>query len=151
MTTTATRPQMAGVGIGLRLGAGAALGASAAIHIHLWDTGYRHIPTIGPLFLLQSVTGVVLALAVFSAPGAWSGLAGLAGAGFLISTAAGMVLSAEVGLFGFKDSYSAPWTKASLAVEVIGAVLGLAMAARSLRTHSFRPAGTDAGAKEEAK
>ncbi|MHB1446625.1 MAG: hypothetical protein ACYCTI_12405 [Acidimicrobiales bacterium] len=151
---TAGRGSWRGGTSALRVTAAAALVASAAIHVHLWDTGYRHIPTIGPLFLLQAITGAVLALAVLALPRAWSGLAGLAGlagAGFLASTAAGMVLSAEIGLFGFKDSYSAPWAKASLAVEVIGAALGMALAARTLRTHSFRDAGSDAGTKEEAR
>ncbi|MHB1911984.1 MAG: hypothetical protein ACYCTI_08030 [Acidimicrobiales bacterium] len=148
---TAGRGSWRGVTIALRVTAAAALVASAAIHVHLWDTGYRHIPTIGPLFLLQAITGSVLALAVLALPRPWSGLAGMAGAGFLASTAAGMVLSAEIGLFGFKDSYSAPWAKASLAVEVIGVALGMALAARTLRTHSFRDAGSDAGTKEEAR
>jgi len=27
------------------------------IHLHLWLEGYRHIPTNGPLFLLDAVAG----------------------------------------------------------------------------------------------
>ncbi|HVA44078.1 MAG TPA: hypothetical protein VNF50_11400 [Acidimicrobiales bacterium] len=140
-----------GVTIALRLAAAAALGASAAIHIHLWDAGYRHIPTIGPLFLLQAIVGALLALAVLAVPPPWSALAGLAGAGFLFSTVAGLILSVEVGLFGFKDSFSAPYAKASLAVEVFGAVLGLASGGWALRTHPFKSAGPSAGSKEKAK
>jgi len=151
MTATTIQSRVTGVGAGLRLATAAALAASAAIHVHLWDTGYRHILTIGPLFLLQAITGAVLAVAVLAAPRPWSGRAGLAGAGFLASTAAGMVLSAEVGLFGFKDSYSAPWAKAALGVEVIGAVLGLALAGWTLRAHPRHGQGSHAGTKEETQ
>jgi len=130
---TAGKCSWRGVTIALRVAVAAALGASAAIHVHLWDTGYRRIATIGPLFLLQAVSGMVLALAVLTVPRRWSGLAGLAGAGFLVSTAAGIVLSAEIGLFGFKDSYSAPWAQTSLIVEGVGALLGLALAGWTYR------------------
>ena len=40
---------------------------SAYIHFHLWQSDdYRHIPTIGPLFLLQSFAGLVLGLLVIA-------------------------------------------------------------------------------------
>jgi len=87
---------------------------SAIIHLHLWSIGYRHIPAIGPLFLLQGVAGIVLAVAVVvsrRAPVA------LAGALFAVGTVGGLVVSVEVGLFGFRDSFSAPFTDSSLIVE----------------------------------
>src|SRR5580700_4358729 len=62
--------------------AGAALlVASGAIHLDLYLTGYRTIPTIGPLFLLQVIAAFVLAAAILvtgnwvaEAAGAWAGL-----------------------------------------------------------------------------
>ena len=87
---------------------------SAVIHLHLWSTGYRHIPTIGPLFLLQGIAGIALALVVAATRRGW---AALIGAGFAASTIGGLVLSVEVGLFGFKDSLSAPDATLSLVVE----------------------------------
>lgn len=90
---------------------------SALIHLHLWSTGYRHIPTIGPLFLLQGVVGVVLALAVAISRHL---LVTLAAAVFALGTIGGLLVSIEVGLFGFKDSFSAPYAGASLAVEAAG-------------------------------
>ena len=52
---------------------------SAAIHYHLWDDGYRSIATIGPLFLLQSIAGLVIGLGARSSCAAsgrpWSGSA----------------------------------------------------------------------------
>ena len=98
---------------------------SALIHLHLWSTGYRHIPTIGPLFLLQGVVALGLALLVVAARRAW---AALAGAVFAASTIGGLLLSVEVGLFGFKDSLSAPYATSSLLVESV-AVVVLATAA----------------------
>ena len=93
---------------------------SAFIHLHLWDTGYRHIPTIGPLFLLQGIAGIVIAvvIAVWRRP-----LVSLIGALFAASTIGGLVLSVEVGLFGFKDSFSAPYATSSLIIEAAAFVV----------------------------
>jgi len=81
--------------------AGAALLiASGAIHLDLYLTGYRTIPTIGPLFLLQVIAAFVLAAAIL-VTGNW--LAAAAGAGFAVSTLGGYLLSLWVGLFGFTE------------------------------------------------
>jgi predicted lipoprotein with Yx(FWY)xxD motif len=81
--------------------AGAALLiASGAIHLDLYLTGYRSIPTIGWLFLLQIITAYALAIAI---PVTRSWLAAAAGAGFAISTLGGYLLSLKVGLFGFTE------------------------------------------------
>ncbi len=105
----------------LMLLAGAVLAAiSGAIHLHLWDDGYRTIPTIGPLFLLQGIAGVVLAVVLVASRRL---LAALATAGFMLATIGGFLLSVYVGLFGFSDTLAAPWAGVSLAVEVAGAVV----------------------------
>jgi predicted lipoprotein with Yx(FWY)xxD motif len=81
--------------------AGAALlVASGAIHLDLYLTGYRSIPTIGWLFLLQIITACLLAVAILVTRN-W--LAAAAGAGFAISTLGGYLLSLKVGLFGFTE------------------------------------------------
>jgi len=81
--------------------AGAALlTASGAIHLDLYLTGYRSIPTIGWLFLLQIIAAYALAIAI---PVTRSWLAAAAGAGFAISTLGGYLLSLKVGLFGFTE------------------------------------------------
>ncbi len=110
------------VTMGSWLGAGLLIW-SAVIHLHLWSTGYRHIATIGPLFLLQGVLGIVLAvgIAVVRRP-----LALAAGALFAVGTIGGLLLSVNVGLFGFQDSLSAPFAVQSLVVEIVAAlVLGV--------------------------
>lgn len=86
--------------LGLRVVGAGLLVATAATHLDLYLTGYRTIPTIGWLFLLQVIAGFVLAAAVL-ATSRW--LASAAGAGFAVSTLGGYLLSIWVGLFGFRE------------------------------------------------
>jgi predicted lipoprotein with Yx(FWY)xxD motif len=74
--------------------------ASGAIHLDLYLTGYRSIPTIGWLFLLQVIAAFGLGLAVLALR---SRLAAAAAAGFALSTLGGYLLSVWIGLFGFKE------------------------------------------------
>ena len=76
------------------------LAAAGAIHLDLYLTGYRTIPTIGWLFLLQVITAFALALAVLVTG---SRLAAAAGAGFALATLGGYLLSIWAGLFGFRE------------------------------------------------
>jgi predicted lipoprotein with Yx(FWY)xxD motif len=98
----ATRPARAllrGAGAGLLIAAG-------AIHLDLYLTGYRTIPTIGWLFLLQVIAAFVLGLAVLVIPDRLviaGRLAAAAGAGFALSTLGGYLLTVWIGLFGFKE------------------------------------------------
>ena len=85
---------------GLRVAGAALLVATAGIHLDLYLTGYRSIPTIGWLFLLQVIAAFLLALAVLVSG---SRLAAAAGAGFALSTLGGYLLSVWIGLFGFKE------------------------------------------------
>ena len=80
--------------------------ASGAIHLDLYLTGYRTIPTIGWLFLLQVIAAfalAVLALAALWLPGPASLVANASGALFALSTLGGYLLSLRVGLFGFRE------------------------------------------------
>jgi plastocyanin len=86
--------------LGLRLAGAALLAATGAIHLDLYLTGYRQIPTIGWLFLLQVISAFALAAAVLVIR---SPLAAAAGAGFAATTLAGYLLSVWIGLFGFKE------------------------------------------------
>jgi hypothetical protein len=116
-------PQRAAITLALVVGA-ALVATTAGIHLHLWAAGYRDIPTIGPLFLFQGIAGAILAVALV----AWRRLVTVvAGAGFMIATIGGLLLSVYVGLFGFTDTLAAPFAGLSLAVESAGtAVLGVA-------------------------
>jgi hypothetical protein len=106
---------------------------SAYIHFHLWqDLGYRSIPTIGPLFILQSIAGLVLGLAVLAIRRLW---VGLVGAGFAVSTMMGFLLSVEIGIFGFKDTWLAPFAKQAFFIE-LGSDVCLVVAAALCLTGS---------------
>ena len=101
MVTEQRRPAMrARVRLALRLAGGGLLVATGAIHLDLYLTGYRSIPTIGWLFLLQVIAAFGLGVLVL-ATGGW--LAAAAGAGFALSTLGGYLLSLWIGLFGFTE------------------------------------------------
>ncbi len=86
--------------IGLRVAGAALLAATGGIHLDLYLTGYRSVPVIGWLFLLQVIAAFGLALAVLVTG---SRLAAAAGAGFALATLGGYLLSVWTGLFGFKE------------------------------------------------
>ena len=100
---------------------------SAYIHFHLWDEsdGYRSIPTIGWLFLVQSIVGVVIGAVLIATRRVWAALLGI---GFALCTIGGFLISVLHGLFGFKDSWLAPFATQAFAIEVIAAAV-LALAA----------------------
>ena len=41
-----------------------AVAASGAIHLYLWDIAYRHVATLGPLFLVQAFSAFLVAVAL---------------------------------------------------------------------------------------
>src|SRR6266851_3586871 len=108
--------------------------ATAAIHLDLYLTGYRTIPTIGWLFLLQVIAAFGLGLAVLAIPSRLvtpSRLAAAAGAGFALATLGGYLLSVWTGLFGFKEVRTGAGIAAGLvemAAFVVLAALALAPA-----------------------
>jgi predicted lipoprotein with Yx(FWY)xxD motif len=90
----------------LRIVGSGLLFATGAVHLDLYLTGYRTIPTIGWLFLLQVISAFGLGLAVLAIPHRLaipSRLAAAAGAVFALSTLGGYLLSIWIGLFGFKE------------------------------------------------
>jgi hypothetical protein len=109
---------------------------SSVVHFHLWASeGYDNIPTIGPLFLMQAIVGWVLALTV-SAFRRWP-LVGLE-AGFALATAAGLLISVNVSLFGWKDTLSAPFATLALGVELAATVVLVLAGAILFRAWSSR-------------
>ena len=107
------------VGLLLRLGSIGLLSADGWVHLHLWQDGYRHIPTIGPLFLIGAVSALVVAAGLLGRP---SRLIGALGIGVVLGTLAGLIASVNVGLFGFKESLSSPFAGESVALEMAAAL-----------------------------
>jgi hypothetical protein len=109
----------------LALAGAVALVWSSVIHLQLWSDGYRAISVIGPLFLIQGIAGIALALVLVAFRRA---VLLAAGAVLLAGTAAGLLLSAGVGLFGYQESLAVPYAASSLTVEFAGtAVLAAAV------------------------
>ena len=101
---------------------------SGYIHLYLWGRQpfpYSSIPTIGPLFLLQGIVGVLLGVLVVVARRFF---AVLLAAGFMVVSVAALVIDVEVGMFGFQDSWQVPYATSTLYVEIVGAVLLLVAA-----------------------
>ena len=124
----------------LRVAGAGLLIATGAIHLDLYLTGYRTIPTIGWLFLLQVIAAFGLGLAVLATGGRTviaSRLAAAAGAGFALATLAGYLLSVWTGLFGFTEVR----TTAGIVVGVIDVAAFAVLAALALA-----PVRTDSAA-----
>ena len=122
----ASRPARVAVLLMIAGGAVCTVG-SGVIHLYLWGKqyGYQDIPTIGPLFLIQGIAAVALGLlVVVSRRVVWLVLAG----GMLVVSVVALVLAIEVGLFGFKDSWFAPYAWTTFYEEIVGAVLLLVAA-----------------------
>jgi hypothetical protein len=100
---------------------------SGLLHLKLWNgpPPYRLVPTIGPLFLLQAISGVALGLILLVTQRLFFVLACF---GLMASTALGLFLSVHVGLFGFQESFSAPYATSSFIEEIIGAAVLLVAA-----------------------
>ena len=125
----AGRPAPGWPAVILRVAGAGLLTATAAIHLDLYLTGYRTIPTIGWLFLLQVIAAFGLALAVLAIPRrpaaalAASRLAAAAGAGFALATLGGYLLSVWTGLFGFTEVRTTAGIAAGLVEAAAFAVL----------------------------
>ncbi len=108
----------------------AMIAASAVIHLHLWMQGYKHIHLIGPAFLVQSISGLALAVVLL----VYRRLATMAaGAAFCGGSVVALTLSATVGFLGLHDGLNVPWAHWSLATELGGFVVLLGCAAVTLQ------------------
>ena len=84
----------------------------------------------GPLFLVQGIAGLVLAVAVVAYPRT---LTAAIAATYLLASVAALALSATRGFLGFMDSLDAPWAMPALLVEAAGALLLIAGGALAFR------------------
>src|SRR5579859_6977292 len=106
----------------LRVTGAGLLAATTAIHLDLYLTGFRNIPTIGGLFLLQVIAGFALAAAVLVTG---NQVVAALGAGFAMATLGGYLLSIWVGLFGFTEVRTTAGIVAGIIEVAAFAVLGL--------------------------
>jgi hypothetical protein len=114
---------------------------SAVIHLMLWSDGYKDISVIGPLFLVQGIATIVLAVVIVAFR--WLALLA-AGAVAGVATAVGLLLSVNVGLFGYTESLAVPYAELSLAVEFTAAFVLLIAACVLALAAPVRAAGKPA-------
>jgi predicted lipoprotein with Yx(FWY)xxD motif len=111
---------------GLRVTGAGLLITAAVVHLDLYLTGYRSIPVIGGLFLLQVIVGLAVGALVLVTG---SRVAAVAGAMFALATLGGYLASVWVGLFGFTEVR----TTAGIAAGVIEVAAFAALAALAAR------------------
>jgi hypothetical protein len=120
MVRTRRSPLMHAGVRGLRfLGAGLIL-VNGGVHLYLWDHGYRQIRVIGPLFFLNALAALLIAVALVWRP---EGITALLGLALSVGTFAAFMLAVTVDVFDF----TAGWDpKAVLAaIAEIGAIVVL--------------------------
>jgi predicted lipoprotein with Yx(FWY)xxD motif len=120
--------------LAMRVIGGGLLVATGAIHLDLYLTGYRSIPTIGWLFLLQLIAGFALGAAVLVTG---SRLVSAVGALFALATLGGYLLSLRIGLFGFREVR----TTAGIVAGVIEVAAFASLAVLALLPSGGRAAG----------
>ena len=108
----------------LRILTAAGVLVSGVVHLWLWADGFRDIEVIGPLFMVNAVAGVVIAVLVV----AWRHwLPLLAAVGFGASTLGAFLISAAVGLFGVRETF---WGTAQVVAGISElAAIGFGLAA----------------------
>ncbi len=129
----------------LRVAGAGLLIAAGAIHLDLYLTGYRSIPTIGWLFLLQVIAAFGLGLAVLAIPRSRAVLVGrlatAAAASFALATLGGYLLSVWTGPFGFREVRTTAGIAAGVIEVAAFAVLAaLALAPAAVATPARFPA-----------
>jgi hypothetical protein len=105
---------------GVLIAAAGTVAVSAAVHLHLWSTGYRQLPTIGPLFLFQAIAGFSLSATLILTRRVWAAVLSF---GFVAATIGGFLMAVYVGLFNFRDAWSSPFAGMAFAYEIASVVL----------------------------
>ena len=109
---------------------------SAYVHLYEWLNGYHHVHVIGPLFLVNIVAGVVIAVLLFT----WKHwLVPFLAFGFGASTLGGFAIATTSGgLFGDHEKWQGAyvWVAAiSEAVAILGGLVALSREYRTAPTH----------------
>jgi predicted lipoprotein with Yx(FWY)xxD motif len=130
--------------LGLRISGALLLAVSAGIHLDLYLTGYRKIPTIGWLFLLQVIVGFMLTIAALVTR---SRLAAAASAALALSTLGAYLLAVWIGLFGFKEIR----TRAGIAAGLIEVAAFATLALAAVTADPARASGAPRRARARAQ
>lgn len=110
--------------------AAALTGVSGLDHLHLWDIAYRHVATLGPLFLVQTVAAFVGAVALVATRLV---IVMVGSVLLMLGTIVGFILAATVGLFGFTLPEVTSYADVALISEAVSALLLAVVVFRHLR------------------
>jgi len=114
--------------MGLRVLGAVALLASAAVHLYEWLSGVRN-QSIGPLFLVNVVSGVVIAVLILR----WRHwIPAFLTLGFGAATLGAFIISATVGLMGIHATWEGFYVWAAAIAEMVCIVVGGLLLAREL-------------------
>ncbi len=95
---------------------------AAVVHLDLWVQGFRSIATIGPLFMLNFVAGMIIGVGVL----VWRHwLPALLAAGFGAATVVAFWISVIHGLFGVKETATGSSEILAEAAEYSAVAFGL--------------------------
>lgn len=124
----------------IRITAAAAVLVSAVVHLYLWFDGVKDQGTVGALFVVNVLAGVVVAVLLVTWRD-WEPL--LLAAGFGAATIVAFVISATVGLFGIETGWSwYAWL--AFAVELAAVALGVLGLSREGHLGRLRDPGAGA-------
>jgi hypothetical protein len=110
--------------------AAALMVVSGLDHLHLWDIAYRHVATLGPLFLVQTVAAFVGAVALVATRLV---IVMVGSVLLMLGTIVGFILAATVGLFGFTLPEVTSYADVALISEAVSALLLAVVVFRHLR------------------
>ncbi len=127
----------------VRIVAAIAVLVSAYVHLREWLDGMRHVHVIGPLFVMNIVAGVVIAVLLLT----WKHwLAPFLALGFGASTLGGFAIATtSAGLFGDHEKWQGSYVWIAAASEVVAIIAGLIALSREYRTAPAREHSTVAG------
>ena len=116
----------------VRIVAAIAVLVSAYVHLREWLDGMRDVHVIGPLFVVNIVAGVVIAVLLLT----WKHwLAPFLALGFGASTLGGFAIATtSAGLFGDHEKWQGPYVWVAAVTEAVAIVGGLYLLVQERRT-----------------
>jgi hypothetical protein len=122
----------------VRIIGAALLLATGGIHLYLWQTGYKDVHLIGPMFLANVVLAALAAIVLLATPLRWLAWVCLLAGLLELGTLGALLLSLTVGLFGFSEAWSAPLVVPTILVEGAGFLVLCGFAAQQLLAPRLR-------------
>lgn len=123
-----------------RIIAAIAVLVSAYVHLYEWLNGFRHVHVIGPLFVVNIVAGVVIAVLLVT----WKHwFAPFLAFGFGASTLAGFAIATtSAGLFGDHEKWQGTYVWVAAIAEAVTVLAALVSLSRELLSEPEREHST---------